>query len=206
MKIEIKTYLVFAECDYTEEREDLGDFDNLEDANFEFKNFAESFSETGSTFVYLQEKIDIYSLNEQMLEEDEFDLIDVYDLENQFINLDYFEIEEEGDFENVDEREIKGSEIESENLESEIWSFLMKKYKWSGLNYRTAKINGKSVKIRLKNHSANPARMDNETLSIVVRIDNKTAKWSNNNEVVIEGGTDFDDAIIEIKEKINEIF
>jgi len=206
MKIEVKEYLVFAECDYTEEREDLGVFDNLEDANFEFKNFAESFSETESTFVYLQEKIDIYSLNEQMLEEDEFDLIDVYDPEDGFVSLDYFEIEEEGDFENVDEREIKGSEIESENLESEIWSFLMKEYKWSGLNYRVGEINGKSVKIRLKNHSANPARMDSETLSIVVRNNNKTAKWSNNNEVVIEGGTDFDDAIIEIKEKINEIF
>jgi len=206
MTIDIKTYSVFAECSSSEEREDLGTFEKLEDANFQFGSFSESFSETGSTFVYLEEKTDIYSLNSEMLADDELDLIDVYDLENDFINLNYFEIEEEGDFDVIDEREIKGSEIESENLENEIWSFLVNKYNWSGLNYRLVDINGKSVKFRLKNHSANPARMDNETLSIVVRNDNKTDKWNNNNEVVIEGETSFEEAVKLIEEKIKEIF
>jgi len=209
VELNIKKYKVSAND--AEATQIIYDGYSYDDARQEFIYYNEPLNEYGETAVLLEALNLTYIIS---IDDEDIEFIDNWDDVEEFIDLSngeaYYpsEIAEADEYEILKEKIIDGSEVSANDLETQIYFELKSKLGWNGKNYNLINYNDNSVVIRLKDHSANPARMSKDTLSIVVANNNATSQWevaNSNNEIIIPGNTSLDVAMEMILNKLEEI-
>jgi hypothetical protein len=184
--------------------------DDYKEAKVAYDN-AEPITKTYDSGVIIDKRTDTY----KHIGGENFPIED-YPFEDYWDDEDVYELVDEGEFEEIDNKSILGSEESAIDMEQEIQEHLKDKYGRNYGFYQNIVLgegedgDEKTMMIRVKNHSENPANRsksyDDFYLSIAVANNNPTAKrWYSEDEIYISGDDDLVEAIIEIDSFIKDV-